>query len=377
MKKILLTGGAGFIGTRLISKLVEKNYEITVLDNLSPQIHGKDGFSSPLYLSVKDKVNFVLGDVRDKDMWLKIIKGQDAIIHLASETGTGQSMYEVFQYVDVNINGTALMLDTLLKEKHNIQKIVLSSSRAIYGEGRYRCEKHGIVFPCFRNDKDMSIGDFECKCPICHQSVKLEATNEESKIHPISIYGITKQVQEQLIQTAGLSLNIPTVIFRYQNVYGIGQSLSNPYTGILSIFSTRILNQNKINIFEDGKESRDFVFVEDIVDATILGLEKENANNEVFNVGTGRSVDVLSVANELIKNYNIKIDLDVTGNYRVGDIRHNFADISKISKLLGYSPKYSFEKGIVLFCDWVNTQSIQNDQYDKTIKELKRKGLYK
>ena len=203
------------------------------------------------------------------------------------------------------------------------------------------------------------------------------ATDEESKIHPSSVYGITKQNQEQMVLTVCPTIGIAGVAFRYQNVYGPGQSLKNPYTGILSIFSTQIKNNNTITIFEDGKESRDFVFIDDVVEATILGLEKEEANNEVFNVGTGVAIDVMSVAKGLSKNYGIDVPIVVSGNYRLGDIRHNFADLTKIKSFLGFEPKVSFEEGLKKFTDWVNTQEIQEDKYEQSMEEMKSKGLYK
>jgi len=373
-KNILITGGAGFIGSNLALKLIEKGYQVTVLDNLSPQIHGE---KSPLYESIKGKVTFIKGTVLSYDDWKKALKGADVVVHLAAETGTGQSMYEIEKYTDVNIKGTSIFLDILANEKHSIKKIVVASSRAIYGEGKYKCQKHGIVYPNERKDCDMAQGDFNVKCPYCHANVELLATDEESKIHPASIYGITKQVQEQMFMVMGKSLNIPAVAFRYQNVYGAGQSLSNPYTGILSIFSTRIKNGNDISIFEDGKESRDFVYIDDVVDATILGIEKDEANYEVFNVGLGKAIDVMTVANTLVAEYASETNITITGNYRLGDIRNNYADLSKIKNKLGFEPKINFKEGISKFVEWVNKQDIVEDKYTQSIEEMKEKGLYK
>ena len=373
-KKVLITGGAGFIGSNLSLKLIEKGYEVTVLDNLSPQIHGE---YSPLYESIKDKVNFIKGTVLSYDDWKKALDGVDVVVHLAAETGTGQSMYEIEKYTDVNIKGTSIFLDILANEKHSVKKMIVASSRSIYGEGKYDCPKCGIVYPNERKDEDMKNGDFSVKCPHCGANAKLMPTDEESKIHPSSIYGITKQVQEQMFLVMGKSLNIPAVAFRYQNVYGAGQSLSNPYTGILSIFSTRIKNGNDINIFEDGKESRDFVYVDDVVEATILGIEKDEANYEVFNVGLGKAIDVNTVASTLTRAYDSKSKITISGNYRLGDIRDNYADLKKIKSKLGFEPKISFEEGIKRFTAWVNSQEIVEDKYEKSIKEMKEKGLYK
>jgi dTDP-L-rhamnose 4-epimerase len=373
-KNILITGGAGFIGSNLSLKLIEKGCSVTVLDNLSPQIHGEN---SPLYNSIKDKVRFIKGTVLCYDDWKNALDGIDVVVHLAAETGTGQSMYEIEKYTDVNIKGTSIFLDILANEKHSVKKMIIASSRSIYGEGKYRCSEHGIVYPTERQDADMAKGDFGVKCPVCGCDVELLATDETSKIHPSSIYGITKQVQEQMFLVMGQSLGIPAVAFRYQNVYGAGQSLSNPYTGILSIFSTRIKNGNDITIFEDGLESRDFVYVDDIVDATILGIEKEEANGEVFNVGLGEAIDVLAVANTLVKAYSSSSKIIISKNYRLGDIRHNYADLTKIKEKLGFEPKVSFEEGIRRFTKWVEEQEVMEDKYEKSIEEMKAKGLYK
>lgn len=378
MKNILVTGGAGFIGSNVALKLLDKGYNVTVLDNLSKQIHGEDPEkTSPLYLSIKDKVNFIKGSVASREDWLKVLDGQDAVIHLAAETGTGQSMYEIEKYVDTNIGGTALLLDILTNTKNHVKRVLVAESRAIYGEGKYHCQKCGDVYPLDRCDEDMSKGDFECKCPKCGGEVELVATTEDSAIHPSSVYGIAKQVQGQLVHLVCPTIGVEPVSFRYQNVYGPGQSLSNPYTGILSIFSTRIKNGNGINIFEDGKETRDFVYIDDVVDATILGLEVPEANGHVFNVGTGIATDVLTVANTLCEKYGIKVPITVSGNYRLGDIRHNFADISLARNILGFEPKWSFADGIAQFCKWVDKQEVQEDKYEASIEEMKSKGLYK
>lgn len=375
--KILITGGAGFIGSNLALRLIDKGYIITVLDNLSEQIHGTTPEeTSPLYQSIKDKVIFIKGTVTSKVDWKKAIDGQDIIVHYAAETGTGQSMYEIQKYVDVNINGTAILLDLLANQTNQVKKVVIASSRSIYGEGKYINEKGESVYPKHRTSEFMDVGDFEVKY-FGSESLELVATDEESKIHPSSVYGITKQNQEQMIMTVCPTLGISPVAFRYQNVYGPGQSLKNPYTGILSIFSTQIKNGNGINIFEDGKETRDFVFINDVVDATILGIEKEEANNQVFNVGTGVATSVVDVANGLINNYGIDVPVTISGNYRLGDIRHNFADLTKIKRKLGFEPKFSFKQGIKQFTDWVNTQEVQEDKYAKSIEEMKEKGLYK
>lgn len=376
--KILITGGAGFIGSHIALKLNNEGDQVTVLDNLSKQVHGSDPeITSPLFRSIKDKVRFIKGSVTNKSDWMKAIEGQDAIIHLAALTGTGQSMYEIKKYVDTNIGGTALLLDILTNTKHNIKRVVVAESRAIYGEGKYYCSDCGDVYPLERGNSDMKVGDFECKCPSCGRSIELVPTSEDSCIHPSSVYGICKQVQGQLVHLVCKNIGVESVSFRYQNVYGPGQSLSNPYTGILSIFSTRILNHNEINIFEDGKESRDFVYIDDVVNATILGLKKREANGYAFNIGTGIATDVLTVARTLCDKYGIDVPISISGSYRLGDIRHNYADIHLASDILGYRPRWSFSDGIGEFCKWVTLQDIQEDNYEISLNEMKERGLYK
>lgn len=377
IKNVLISGGAGFIGSNLALRLISQGYCVTVLDNLSEQVHGSEVEKSFLYNSIKDKVTFIKGDVRDRNDWEKALAGQNAVIHLAAETGTGQSMYEILKYSEVNIGGTALLLDILAKKQHDIKKIIVASSRAIYGEGRYRCPRHGEVYPLTRREDDLRNGNFECRCNDCGESVQLLSTSENAKTNANSIYGITKYVQEQMVIIAGKAMNIPAVAFRYQNVFGPGQSLSNPYTGILSIFSTQIMNNNEINIFEDGKESRDFVYIDDVVTATILGLENERADFNVYNVGTGIPTDVLHIAQKLVELYSSKTGINITGNYRTGDIRHNFADLTKIKNDLGFAPEFDFDKGIIQFVEWVRLQEVKTDKYSESIKELKLRGLIK
>jgi len=378
MSKVLITGGAGFIGSHIALKLLQKGYSVTVLDSLSPQIHGNaPETTSPLYKSIADKVTFIKGDVNSREDWLKALTDVEYVIHLAAETGTGQSMYEIKKYIDTNIGGTAQLLDILANECHQVKRVVVAESRAIYGEGKYHCQQCGDVYPGERQDEDMKRGDFECHCPKCGGSVDLVATTEDSAIHPSSVYGITKQVQGQLVHLICKSIGVESVSFRYQNVYGPGQSLSNPYTGILSIFSTRIKNGNGINVFEDGKETRDFVYIDDVVEATILGLEVQAATGHVFNVGTGVATDVLTVANTLCEKYGIQVPITVSGNYRLGDIRHNYADITLARRILGFEPKWSFREGIEKFVKWVNKQAVMTDNYEASIAEMQAKGLYK
>ncbi len=380
MKNILITGGAGFIGSNLSLQLLKKGYNITVLDCLHPQIHGENPeHTSPLYQSIKDKVHFIKGNVNNKSDWEKALVNQHIIVHFAAETGTGQSMYEIERYTNVNVSGTAILLDYLTNTKHQIEKVIVASSRAVYGEGKYFSKKtNQFFYPKDRKESDLQNGIFELRNPAdASEFLEVAATDEQSKIQPKSIYGLTKYHQEQALMICCESLDIPCVAFRYQNVYGPGQSLTNPYTGILSIFSTRIKQHKSINIFEDGNESRDFIFIDDIVNATILGIQKDEANFQVFNVGTGIATTVLEVVHALMKNYGIDVPFEISGQYRKGDIRHNFADLSLIKQKLGFVPTVDFETGIQQFCNWVNEQSVQEDKYEQSLAEMKSKGLMK
>lgn len=375
--RILITGGAGFIGSNLSLALVKKGYKVTVLDNLSPQVHGENPeINSSFFKNISAKVNFIKGDVTNSIDLKKSIEKQDVIIHLAAETGTGQSMYEIEKYTDVNVLGTAKMLDVLVNEKHQVKKVVIASSRAVYGEGKYFHENLGIVFPNSRKIEDMEIGDFEVKSET-GEILQPIATDENAKLSPISVYAITKQVQEQMVMTVCPTVNIQSVSLRFQNVYGEGQSLKNPYTGILSIFSTQILNEKSINIFEDGKESRDFIHIDDAVEAIIKSIETEEANGEIFNIGTGISTSVLEVAETLKNLYQKDVEINVSRQFRLGDIRHNFADITKAKAKLKFEPKISFEEGIKRFSDWVMQQNISELNLEKSFDEMKSKGLLK
>jgi dTDP-L-rhamnose 4-epimerase len=376
-KKVLISGGAGFIGSRLAVALDSAGHDVTVLDNLSPQIHGVDPKASVLVKSLEGRARLVAGDVRCREDWERAMVGQEVIVHLAAETGTGQSMYEIAKYTEVNITGTALMLETLQKSAARAEKVIVASSRAIYGEGKYRCAQHGTVYPSARLEKDLVTGDFMVKCPFCGQAAGALPTDEDSLIHPISIYGMTKHDQERMVHSVCASMGIPSVAFRYQNVYGPGQSLKNPYTGILSIFSTRILNGNPVNIFEDGEESRDFVYIDDVVHATMSAVEKPQAGQESLNVGSGEPVTVREVASTLREMYGKDVEIAVSGNFRLGDIRTNYADVSKAQRVLGFRPKTSFRDGISAFADWVKAQDVEKDNFEASMDELRRMGLAK
>lgn len=373
--RILITGGAGFIGSSLAIHLIDLGHEVTVLDSLSPQIHGTNSQNSPLLKKIDGRVNFIQASVTEASIWPTVLEAQEAIVHLAAETGTGQSMYEVNRYTDVNVGGTALMLQHLARQKnHQVKRLVVASSRALYGEGRYRTVDGNIVYPNARNPSDLSNGRFDLYDDLGRE-MEMLPTDECSRIHPTSVYGITKQTQEQLIMTMGRTLGIETTALRYQNVYGPGQSLTNPYTGILSIFSTRILHGRGLSIFEDGQESRDFVYIDDVVTATAAALFKPAAAGEVFGIGSGVATSVLEAAQKLMTALKREVPIDVTGAFREGDIRHNVADLTKARRLLGFDPKINFEAGIECFASWVSAQPIPIDGYERSLTELKERGL--
>jgi dTDP-L-rhamnose 4-epimerase len=377
LKNILITGGAGFIGSNLALKLIEKGYSVTVLDMLSEQIHGKNPEeNSPLYLSIKEKVKFFKGDITNRIDLENAIEDQDAVIHLAAETGTGQSMYQIERYNKANVYGTSLLLDVLVNKKNSVKKLILASSRAVYGEGKYKNILSEISYPEERNVALMEQGIFEMTD---ENGAFLQPlpTDENSKLHPTSFYGITKLQQEEVVKHVCKSLGIDFVILRYQNVYGVGQSLLNPYTGILSIFSTQILSGKSLNIFEDGLPTRDFINIKDTVDATIKSLEMETANNQIINVGTGFATSVLSVAQLLAEKYNKEAEINISGDFRIGDIRHNFADLSKMKNCLNFEPKISLNQGIEAFTKWVLDQPIQENNFNQSLVEMKQKGFLK
>lgn len=376
--KILITGGAGFIGSALAIALDARGDEVTVLDSLSPQIHGDNPEESALLQRLPHSVRLIKKDVRDREALIEALNDQEVVVHLAAETGTGQSMYEIDRYVDVNARGTSLLLDVLAKKEpgtDKVRRLVVASSRAIYGEGKYQ-GAGGYFYPSARSIQDLEQGIFECRDPYSGDIATPVLTDEESKIHPSSIYGITKQIQEQLVLTGAGALGLEAVALRYQNVYGPGQSLKNPYTGILSIFSTLLLQEKDLNIFEDGLESRDFVYIDDVVSATILAIDS-NVTGKAYNVGAGEATTVLAVAELLKSSYGRDGKIRVSGNFRVGDIRHNIADLTNARRDLGFVPKVYFAEGVKLFSSWVMTQEISDSGYDKSVEELRAKGLMK
>lgn len=372
---VLVTGGMGFIGKAVTKELLKRDgVGITIIDDLIPKIHGPD--AKP-YDFGTERVTFLKGDIRGREGLEELLLGSDAVIHLAAETGTGQSMYEIEHYNSVNVSATALILDILTNKKGNVKQFVVASSRAVYGEGKYSCNEHGVVYPEQRTTADMMRGWFDVKCPYCRQTAKLLPTTEDSMLHPISFYGLTKQFQETMVMTLCPNIDVSPVAFRYQNVYGPGQSLSNPYTGILSIFSNRIRAGKGIEIFEDGFESRDFVFIDDVAEITVRALFSDNAGGNIFNIGSGSSVTVYEIAGKLKELLGSDISLDISGKFRIGDIRHNYADIKKAQDLLGFQPRVSIDEGLLRFVEWAKSQDILPDLYSESLQEMKEKGLYR
>jgi len=373
-KRILITGGAGFIGSHLVNHLAPKGLDIVVMDNLNPQIHGSDGESYTLR-SIAGKCTFIRGDVRNVADWEQALAGVDTVVHLAAETGTGQSMYETGRYVEANCSGTAVLADLLNQGRFGVSQVLVASSRSIYGEGKYSCGQHGVQYPENRTETQMAQGIFECCCPVCNEPMTPLPTDELARINPLSVYGLTKYFQENLMQSVCKALGMRYTALRFQNVYGPGQSLSNPYTGIISIFSNRIRQNKDIFIFEDGLESRDFVYVEDVVRSIALALEGTAETQEVFNVGMGKMTTVMEVAETLRALINPEATISITGQYRKGDIRHNYADMTRIAAALGFAPQVDVATGLGKFVAWMNAQEIATDGYERSLAELREKGL--
>lgn len=374
---VLITGGAGFIGTRLAARFASEGHTVTVLDSLIAQVHGSDPeTTSPLLRSLDGIANVVVGSVTSTDDLRAALAGATIVIHLAAETGTGQSMYEINRYVETNVGGTAKLLDLLTNEANSVRRVVIASSRSTYGEGSYETLDGRRVYPEHRADEDMAAGDFDVHVA-GEGELTLIPTDEDALLHPSSVYGITKQMQESLVFTVVPTLGKEATSVRYQNVYGPGQSLKNPYTGILSIFSTLIRQGKEINIFEDGEESRDFVYIDDVVEATFLAATHADAAGQIFNVGSGVATTVNEVVAALFEAYGREVPTRISGNYRLGDIRHNVADTSRIEKVLGFTPQVSFREGVSAFAEWVLTEPLEEDGYQKSLDEMSERNLLK
>ncbi len=367
---ILVTGGAGFIGSHLVDALVERGHKVRILDSIVEQVHGA---KVPEHLN--KFAEFIRADVCDAEAVRKALDGIDIVYHEAAEVGVGQSMYEIVRYVKANDLGTAVLLEEMIKRPTQFKKLVVASSMSIYGEGAYRNPETGeTVFPQLRSDAQLAAHQWD----YMDGETYLEpiGTTEEKPLFPTSVYAVTKQDQEQYCLSVGRAYRIPTVAFRYFNVYGTRQALSNPYTGVCAIFSSRLLNDQAPLIFEDGEQSRDFVHVSDIVQANLLALESSGGDYEMFNIGTGRPTSVKQIAELLAKGLGKDLHPEMVGKYREGDIRHCVADISKAKRMLGYEPKISLEDGLAELLDWVRNQKA-DDHVSAATAELAAHSLVK
>lgn len=371
MKTILITGGAGFIGSHTADALLAKGYRVRVLDLLDPQIHGAKR-SRPAYLDAR--IELVEGDVRNREDVAGAIIGVDAVFHFAALTGVGQSMYDIHSYCDVNVNGTAMLLDVLANSHHQVQKVVLSSSRAVYGEGAYDCSVCGTVFPPPRTRAQLERHDWGMMCPVCTRPLVPLATSEEKQLAPISVYALTKKMQEELLGLFSASYGMPCVILRYFNVYGSRQAINNPYTGIGAIFTNRALAGHDIAIYEDGEPIRDFVNVRDVVQANLLALENERAHGRIFNIGTGNKLTVLDLARVIKEKLRSPVELKFTAQYRIGDIRDCYADLTASREVLGYQPRIDFTDGVDELIAWAKGESLE-DRYSDAERALRERKL--
>lgn len=368
-KNILVTGGAGFIGSFLVDELISRGYNVRILDNLEKQVHqGK----KPKYLN--KKADFINGDIRKLSDLEKSIKGIDAIFHLAAVVGVGQSNYQIKKYVDVNILGTASLMDLLVNTKHQLKKLVTISSMTGYGEGNYFCKQDRKVRPYLREEAQLKKKDWNLYCPKCKDPVYPIPTDETASDFPNSIYGFTKKAQQDMTLMIGRLYRIPIVVLRGFNIYGPRQSLLNPYTGVSAIFISRLKNDESAIVFEDGLQTRDFVSVHDVINAFILSLEKDQANYQTLNIGYGVGTTILEIAQIISKLLGKKGKILVNQQFRKNDIRHCFADISKSKKFLAWEPKIGLEEGLEELIEWSKTE-VAEDKFSKAQRELESRGL--
>jgi len=372
--KILITGGCGFIGSKLQKKLYNFKHDVVIMDNLLTQIHGENALYEDIY-----NFKFINGDVTNLDMWTEALDGVEIIVHLAAETGTGQSMYEMERYISTNSIGTAKLFEGIraLGNKSKVKRIILSSSRSVYGEGSYRCDfcNREPIYPNSRKLQDLENNIWDHICDNCKKPLSSINTNEEAKINPASIYAATKLDQEHIIKISCEAMDIDYAILRFQNVYGAGQSLKNPYTGLLTVFTNQINNNNDIHIYEDGKETRDFVHVNDVTDAIYLCINEKNKISDIYNVGSGNPTKIEDVAKILVELNSSSTKLIYSNKYRFGDIRHNTASLEKIRNKFNFKPKINISDGLLEFYNWTKTQTKEVDNYLKTEEELKKNGL--
>jgi dTDP-L-rhamnose 4-epimerase len=374
-ERILVTGGAGFIGSHLVDGLLDAGHQVRVLDNLEPQVHGglRERGEKPEYL--KPEAEFILGDIRDLETVAKALEKTDVLFHEAALVGVGQSMYEIARYTDTNAGGAATILQAVVNAKHRPRKMIVASSMSIYGEGAYKCRAHGKVFPKLRGTEQLQMREWEMRCPVsgCGETVEPTPTDEDKPLFPTSIYAVNKRDHEEMFLAVGRAYNIPAIALRYFNVYGTRQALSNPYTGVAAIFSGRLLNGRPPMIFEDGGQSRDFTHISDIVQANLSVMDSPEADFQTFNVGTGRALTILEMSEALIELLGVNTTPEIIGQYRAGDIRHCYAEISRISRL-GYQPRIRFEQGIAELVEWVRRQQA-TDSFENARAELQGRGL--
>ncbi len=371
MKRILVTGGAGFIGSHLVNALVEKGHSVRILDALVPQVHGKN----PQWPSrLPDAAEKIRGDVQDASAWARALEGIDVVYHLAAEVGVGQSMYEITRYMGANTMGTALLLELLANDRRSVQKVIVASSMSIYGEGAYRTGDGQIVYPALRTNEAMAAHKWDMYTSGSDEPLQPVPTREDKPLLPTSIYAISKRDQEEMCLSVGRAYHLPTTALRFFNVYGPHQALSNPYTGAVAIFSSRLLNGKPPLIFEDGLQGRDFVNVKDIVQGLVLAMECPESNYEAINIGTGRCLSILDVARALAHQLGLSIEPQIVHQYREGDIRHCYADIGKAQRLLGYKPSVRFEDGIGELTEWLKQQTAE-DKVESAAAELAARGL--
>ncbi|AUB80929.1 NAD-dependent epimerase/dehydratase family protein [Candidatus Thiodictyon syntrophicum] len=370
--RVLITGGAGFIGSHTADRLLAAGHQVRALDLLDPQIHGP-GRVWPA--SLDPGVERMLGDVGDLQRVLTALDGVDAVVHCAALTGVGQSLYDIRHYVDTNTTGTATLIEAILKRGQPLPRLVLSSSRAVYGEGTHRCAAHGPCNPPTRDRRDLEQGRFGCYCPTCGAAMQSVPTAEDQPAAPLSVYAWTKRHQEDLCGYAARTYGIPVTILRYFNVYGSRQSLANPYTGVVSVFYSRLLAGQAISLYEGGEPLRDFVHIQDVVTANLLALRPDLPTGMVFNIGSGGEVSIRQVALALMAATGRRVELLDRGEFRVGDIHACCADLRRATEHLGYRPAISLTQGLEEFVAWAASQPM-TDRYEQTVDELTRYNLF-
>jgi dTDP-L-rhamnose 4-epimerase len=350
-RKVLVTGGAGFVGSHTVDALLRAGDEVRIFDNLDEQIHRG---VVPEYLA--REAELMRGDVRDLDALRQAVAGVDVVFHFAAAVGVGQSMYEIARYMGVNTQGTANLLQVLLERRDGLEKLIVASSMSLYGEGQYLCREHGMVAPAPRATSQLRAHQWEVVCPQCRQPLEPSATAECKSVQCNSMYAIGKKTQEEMSLLFGRTYGLPVVALRYFNIYGTRQALSNPYTGVAAIFAARLLNRRAPLVFEDGEQLRDFVSVHDVVQANLLAMERSEADGLALNIGSGEPVAIWQIADALARTLGVDMQAEITGNYRAGDIRHCFADISLARRFLGYRPRHHLPGAMEELVEWLRSQ---------------------